>query len=468
MRGGKIMKYRDLISQVVREDMPDLEQVRENCHRLAIPQKPIVRKLRWSVAAAMAACFALVTVVYAASVIIQRFDTGGTTQFISVDYDSPQLQAQMEGMIPIRQIYVNSRADISPRFMQFNPQEFEGFEGFGHEEAMLINEILAGQIFTADGEPFVLMTAIPNQNAYQADSRGNILFDTDGHEIGTVRIGTTWDGEIVWSEVVTLAEFEESFRFAALFQDGVELLGQHFQLPTVHMERFDPPVFRLYNWTDSITGQDVRRITVRYMEGDIFANDLIITIETVSDESTEPLGTWYTTAEITENEIAGITITKMAFSNYTFSFYWIFEGLVYSLNPPSAVFTERQLEEIIRSMLIPHYASDEYLQYEQLGTRHFSGRDAIQRALEVDGLVAVRGIGFNEGWAYARELHLFWDMPTNNPEEALAYMQALEHFANEHGNIRYVNVYDFDGETVVDMFRMYVVGGTIFEQPLLP
>jgi len=131
-------------------------------------------------------------------------------------------------------------------------------------------------------------------------------------------------------------------------------------------------------------------------------------------------------------------------------------------------FTADELLEIIRSMLIPHCASDEYLQYEQLGVMHFSGRDAIQRALEVDGLVAVRGIEFNEGWAYARELHLFWDMPTNNPEEALVYMQALENFANEHGNIRYVNVYDFDGETVIDLFRMYVVGGTIFEQTLLP
>ncbi|MCL2204846.1 MAG: hypothetical protein FWB88_13025 [Defluviitaleaceae bacterium] len=69
------MKYRDLISQVVREDMPDLEQVRENCHRQAIPQKSIVRTLRWSVAAAAILLLVTSTAVFAA--------TGGLEQFLA-------------------------------------------------------------------------------------------------------------------------------------------------------------------------------------------------------------------------------------------------------------------------------------------------------------------------------------------------------------------------------------------------
>jgi len=350
------MKSRDLIKQLVREDMPDLEQVRENCHTQAILQGRKAQRLRWSAAVAVTACLMIVTVVYAASVIIDRFDTGGTMQFIPVAYDSPQLQAQRESMIMSLPIYANNRSDISPRFMQLNPQEYMayiwGFDGFSAEDAQVINDMLAEKIFTADGEPFVLMTAIPNQNLYRADDRHNILFNENGHEIGIIRIAATWEGEFVWADILTRTEFEEMFRYAAAYHEGAALLGQHFRLPTVHTEKFNSPSFRLEYWTEPETGEHIRRVIVRYMEGDAAHNDLIIVVETTREEMTEPLSTLYTAAEITKIEIAGITVAKMTYAGYSSTFSWIYDDLVYNLLPPSGVFTDGELEEIIESMLI--------------------------------------------------------------------------------------------------------------------
>lgn len=348
------MKYRDLISQVVREDMPNLEQVRENCHRQAIPQKPIVRKLRWSVAAAMAACFALVTVVYAASVIIQRFDTGGTMGFTSVPHDSPQLQEQQETMLTALPIYTNTRSDVLPRFMPFIPQEslysFFGFEGFNAEDAQIINELLAGRIFTDDGEPFVLMAAIPNLNLYRADDRGFVLYDENSNEIGTISIATSWEGEFYWAYILTRTEFEAFYGYTATYQEAVTHLGQYFRLPTIYNEEFDAPVFRLQHWTGSINESGFRSIFVRFMYEDM-GGDLVLLVETVRSVADDPFSTLYTAAEIVEIEIAGITVTQVTYTGYSGRFSWIYDNLVYTLFPPHGVFTDSELLEIIRSMI---------------------------------------------------------------------------------------------------------------------
>jgi len=347
------MKSRDLIKQLVREDMPDLEQVRENCHRQPMPQGQRFQKLRWS-AVAVAACLMLATVAYAASVIIDRFDTGGSIRFISVPYDSPQLREQQENTIISLPIYLNSRANVLPRFTHAWVSDGERFSP---EDAQIINEMLEGKIFTADGEPFVLITAMHNQDLYHANAAGNILFDRDGYEIGAVRILTTWDGEMLQAYIATLAEFEAMFSYSNTFQEGVELLGQYFRLPTVHIEGFAPPLFRLDYWENYETGEVFRWVTVRYTKDDVFLlRDLILIVETERSELSEPLSVFYITAEITEIEIAGITVTKMLYAGYTdsVSFFWIYDGLVYRFLPPSGefAFSAGEVAEIIESMLV--------------------------------------------------------------------------------------------------------------------
>ena len=273
--------------------------------------------------------------------------------FISVPHDSPQLQEQQERTLTALPIYTNIRSDVLPRFMTFIPQEsmysFFGFEGFSAEDAQIINELLAGRIFTRDGESFVLMAAIPNQNLYRADDRGFVLYDENSNEIGTITIATSWEGEFVWAHILTRTEFEEMFNYTATYQEGVALLGQYFRLPTIYNEELDAPVFRLEHWTDSVTGGDVRRVFVRYMYND--GVDLLLVVETARNEVDEPLSTLYTAAEITEIEIAGITVTQVAYDGSFGRFSWIYDNLVYTLFPPNGIFTADELLEIIRGMI---------------------------------------------------------------------------------------------------------------------
>jgi len=350
------MKGQDLVNRLARDGMPDLEQVRENCHRQAAPQKPLVRKLRWSTAAAIAACLVFATVVYAATVIMERFDTGGSMALTPVAYDSTEYQEQRASMFHMRPVYVSSHADeFLPPFIRFVSHEY--FEGFDSETARMINEALAGKIFTADGTPFVLMTTMLNmlnQELYRADAGGNVLYNADGDKIGMINTLTTFDGEftafgydgLLWVEILTVADLERLYGFTATYEDALLHLRRNFRLPTVHIEGLNPPKFRLEGFAETLG-----RVNIRYVSEGTFFDDLILSVENIRDESIEPAHLYFA-GEIIEFEIAGLTIHKTASHTAPSSsvFWWIYDELVYSLIPP-ATLTDRQIEEIIRSMI---------------------------------------------------------------------------------------------------------------------
>ena len=112
-------------------------------------------------------------------------------------------------------------------------------------------------------------------------------------------------------------------------------------------------------------------------------------------------------------------------------------------------------------------ATDVVADYVQHGPRHFTGAGSMEKALEADGMVGVVGVNLNTGWAYARELDLFWDTQVSDPEQALAYMQKRSDYAIEQGNVRYVDVYGFDGETVIDTFKVEETGEVLHGNPLI-
>jgi len=308
----------------------------------AVPQKPLVRKLRWSVAAVVAACLVFATVVYAATVIIERFDTGGSMALTPVTYDSIEYQEQRASMFFARPVYANNRAEFLPPFVLAVSHDY--FEGFDSDIAQMINEALAGKIFTADGMPFVLMVAMPNQDLYYADDRGNVLYDADGYEIGMISTLVTFDGEFtafdcdgfLWVEILTVGDLRGQLDYSATYEDALDFLGRNFRLPTVHIEGFEPPKFRL----------DGLRVNIRYVGGEAFFEGLFLFVENIRDDSVEP-SHLYTTSEIIELEIAGVTIHKIAQQN---AFWWRHDDLVYSLSP-SVNLTDRQIEEIIMSMI---------------------------------------------------------------------------------------------------------------------
>ena len=57
----------DLVTQLVAETMPDVQQVRDNIHTNTFTTAPkrLTRKLRWAVVGALAACFVVTSAVAA-------------------------------------------------------------------------------------------------------------------------------------------------------------------------------------------------------------------------------------------------------------------------------------------------------------------------------------------------------------------------------------------------------------------
>ena len=72
------------------------------------------------------------------------------------------------------------------------------------------------------------------------------------------------------------------------------------------------------------------------------------------------------------------------------------------------------------------------------------------KASQVDGMIMVDGLAGNRGWAYAREMDPLWHLPFTNLEEAREFRRQFEVLFDEYGDHRLVDVYAFDGVTVID------------------
>ncbi|MCL2355713.1 MAG: hypothetical protein FWC70_00970 [Defluviitaleaceae bacterium] len=116
------------------------------------------------------------------------------------------------------------------------------------------------------------------------------------------------------------------------------------------------------------------------------------------------------------------------------------------------------------------------VQYLQVGPRHFRLADferfeehflgSIYKAFEVDGLLAASGGAYSvEGWVFWRQTDpFFWyldmrSMLSAQPvtEDCRAELQrARDAFIQEHGDVIYVNIYDFDGVTVLGVMPVSV------------
>ncbi|MCL2355712.1 MAG: hypothetical protein FWC70_00965 [Defluviitaleaceae bacterium] len=116
------------------------------------------------------------------------------------------------------------------------------------------------------------------------------------------------------------------------------------------------------------------------------------------------------------------------------------------------------------------------IQYLQVGPRHFRLADferfeghfpgSFDMALEVDGMLAASGGEYYNvhGWFFWRQANPFWDLnagrrwPTQPvTDECRAELQrARDAFIQEHGDVIYVNIYDFDGVTVLGVMPVSV------------
>ena len=219
-----------------------------------------------------------------------------------------------------------------------------------------IGEYLHGRIFTADGKPYELFVPVPG--GFQADDKGNTLYDEDGREIGAIRYTRSRDGSFCGIDIESIEEVEEQterLAFTDTYDEAVAFLGKDFRLPATLTDGFGPPTYRRnggedYEMVARITG---RRAVYVSLDGD---PGMYFFVEANRDSETD-VKTWYVPdAVITEGEIAGVTVYKISderMNRYTWTLddltYMFFQIMVHPNNVNC--FTDEQCEDIIRSMI---------------------------------------------------------------------------------------------------------------------
>jgi len=108
------MKGKDLINKIVRVDMPDIEQVRENCHRQATTQKRQEKRLLRRPAFAAATAAVLVMCLVFGSVLFNPQDGGVMNAFTIRAY---AMEQRHDGSVVLREVDLMEQSDIWGGFM---------------------------------------------------------------------------------------------------------------------------------------------------------------------------------------------------------------------------------------------------------------------------------------------------------------------------------------------------------------
>jgi len=147
----------------------------------------------------------------------------------------------------------------------------------------------------------------------------------------------------------------------------------------------------------------------------------------------------------------------------------------------TAMLCEPFPEPVIGQISVPStelYPGHDYFEYLQVGARHFQlvkfldddmmffTTGSLARAIEVDGMIASVGMEYgNSGWVFAREMNPLWEITSMHlytDEWFEEYRQALDAFITEHGEMISVNVYDFDGLTIVDTWHQPISSHVVY------
>lgn len=338
------MKGKEIISYIHRDKMPDIEQVRENCHRQYVSRNR-KKRLRLSTAvAAMVVCLLLSGIAYAVvDYVSERLDIGGSYEFVIVPDDF----YEREGTISLQYLYISGQpAEQQPQF--------------DAKTAKILNELLSNKFFTVDGATFELIVPVSGlfSKKYRADDKGNVLYNSDGYEIGSILFESAIGSDPHSIHIWTKEEVEKQLGYNSTHEEAVSLLGKDFRLPIIYTEGLEPPVFQLTdieeafiinNENQELLPYEVKRVQV-WFGG---TPGMSFTIERIRSENnvTTP---WHIPGGVIEEfEISGTKIYKIS-ANFGDGFYlWVHDGLIYMFHRvdlPDA-FTEEQCEEIIASMI---------------------------------------------------------------------------------------------------------------------
>ncbi|MCL2404321.1 MAG: hypothetical protein FWC92_02110 [Defluviitaleaceae bacterium] len=353
------MKGKEIITQITQETMPDIQQVRELCLAQPTPTKVGLRRLRLSTAAAIvAALFVFATATYAVvDWVYQRAETGGTWDIVILpndDYGRQLFYERTEGRIYGHPIYFALDSD-NMYIRRIDAQQ-----------AKLINQKLQGRVFMACGNVVDFDLVVPGSGIqrhlgrYVLDDRGYVLFTADGEPIGSIRVHSTRDGELLSVEIFTMAVEEAVWSFNSTYEEVAAAFGRDIRLPTAHMDRFIPPDFNLTSWQvhpydydDAMQYNAIVRFTTRELTSllDVCNNEMRIFIENARSEDDPPMMTmYYLGGDMITHEIAGIIVYEISPYGFATHFVWEYDGLSYRFNPPST-FMPFMVMDMIRSMI---------------------------------------------------------------------------------------------------------------------
>lgn len=213
-----------------------------------------------------------------------------------------------------------------------------------------IEEYLTGMVFTADGDAFELF--VPVSGGFQADDRGNVLYDKDGRAIGDISYERIGAGDLIGIRILPIEEVDKWFEFSDTYDEAVAFLGKDFRLPTIYTDGFGPPTFRV-NGDESLVELLGRRAVYISLDGD---PGMYFFVE-VNRDTGDDAWSWYTPDSIvTEGEIAGVSVYKII-NEESNRYTWSLDGLTYMFfqfkSHPiyNNSFTDEQCEEIIMSMI---------------------------------------------------------------------------------------------------------------------
>ena len=321
-------------------------------------KKPLLFRL--APAWARAACFALLICIAlgaTAYAVLQHIlweptegiiDTGA--QFVIVPQENQPPAHNAEHTLPAgieagvvyssKTIYVKNSTEPLPIINEANAQ--------------ILRELLAGVVFTVEGEPFDLLIQVVG--GYQADDRGIALHDRENMELIGISFRYQYGDEDEKPLFITtwnIGDEERGYREDS-YDEAAVFLGGDFRLPTVHTEHLNPPMFQII--TDGSQGMGGGYVAVSIIGSNPSICYEVYPKRNAGDHAMEI----YRTGGIaSEGLIEGVIVYKLENDGgITAGYMWEFEDMTYYLthwrwapedfNDP---FTDEQIEEIIRSMV---------------------------------------------------------------------------------------------------------------------
>jgi len=332
------MTEREIIHYIFQDEMPDIDQVRENCinsvsadsrntHSRCRARTPLI-------AAIIAACALLSGIAYAGArmqwVPAERADSGGSWVMVSTIGD-------FHDNVGTEELYMiySSLADEQPVF--------------DSDIAERLTELMAGMFFTEEGEPIDLL--VHGGEGYTADDRGWGLFDALGNRIDEVYYEANDNGIVGINSIsFNTNAIEDLDVFPDSYDDAAGFLGNDFKIPSIYTDRFGPPQFKIQDEAQYGYGSNRKAVYVN-MSG---KPGIYFFVEQMRPQG-EAAGEWAALgAEIFTSEIAGTAVYKITDKTGCQRYTWDHGGLTYMLfnytGEPEA-FSDAQCEEIIRSMI---------------------------------------------------------------------------------------------------------------------